>query len=67
MEIREMKLRNAIKQGWRLACAALAVALMVTQYSGLASAQTVNAATSESRLALDARPGLALYVDQAGG
>src|SRR5947209_2175536 len=67
MEIREMKLRNAIKQGWRLACAALAVALMVTQYSGLASAQTVSAATSESRLALDARPGLALYVDQAGG
>src|SRR5256714_7475881 len=67
MGIREMKLRNTTKQGWRLVCAALTFALTATQFSGLAGAQTVNAATSESLLALDARPGLALYVDQAAG
>jgi cobalt-zinc-cadmium efflux system outer membrane protein len=67
MGIREMKLQNATRCGWRLVCAVLTIALMVIQSSGPATAQTVKAVTSESLLALDARAGLAPYVDQSGG
>lgn len=62
-----MRLSNKTKGGRWLTRAALIVALVVAQFGASASAQTLNAVPSETVLTLDARPALALYVDQAAG